>query len=802
MDCIVPRPRRAPRLSIPALGACTALLAAPALGNPPNDDCADAILLSCGQVVSGSTVTAEEDPEAADTDCDGFDSDTGGVWYRIIGNGLTMVVSTCSPLTDFDTEVGVFVGDCDRLFCVGGNDDIGCEANSLASQVAWLSIPGEEYLIFVTECCSGPGTFQLTVDCYKESPPNDFCADAIPLSVPSSILGQTVTATTDAFVADCGQEAPGVWYAVVGTGGTMTATTCSLQSTYDTRIGVYCGTCFDLTCVADNDDSCGIDAGLASTVEWCSVAGAAYFILVNGFDDEIGKFRLTVTSDSQPCQPEVECPTSCGNPDAGNCFHDHGPASPGCDTEKCCNLICGIDPWCCQVTWDQTCVDEALIHCANCGGADAGNCFQANGSPGCNDAACCQTICQIDAYCCHVQWDSVCADEAEANCQGPGVPCPGEGPCRTAHPSPGCQDQACCELICSLDPFCCEVEWDQACADAAIELCPNIGTCPGQGPCTVPNGSPGCEDEICCTVVCGQDPFCCGVEWDQACADAAADLCVKVCPGSGSCFQAQGNPGCDDDECCKTVCFVDPFCCIVQWDGLCAAEAGKLCTPGCCEGDLTPEGEPCGSDTNGGCNSTPVIFSNISCGQGFCGTAWAQSGVRDTDWYVIWFDNAGGGAQTDDCIRLRSSLRSEFNGVNFIVGGIENCSPEVLGQPGASDNCETILPAEAEIFLDGIPGLSDDVYVVFVATSAFDGTPCGGGDNEYTFDLTCEPCHPPLSCPGDVTADLTVDVQDLMVVIADVGCVGPACAGDANLDGACDVVDIITVFMQWGPCDQ
>ena len=47
------------------------------------------------------------------------------------------------------------------------------------------------------------------------------------------------------------------------------------------------------------------------------------------------------------------------------------------------------------------------------------------------------------------------------------------------------------------------------------------------GPCNEPNGSPGCEDVECCVLVCDPvkgDPFCCKVEWDQQCADLALDI--------------------------------------------------------------------------------------------------------------------------------------------------------------------------------------------------------------------------------------------------------------------------------------
>ncbi|MEE9130401.1 MAG: hypothetical protein V3T84_10305 [Phycisphaerales bacterium] len=50
----------------------------------------------------------------------------------------------------------------------------------------------------------------------------------------------------------------------------------------------------------------------------------------------------------------------------------------------------------------------------------------------------------------------------------------------------------------------------------------------GAGPCDEPNGSPGCEDELCCAAVCKLDNFCCIITWDQTCVDLAITIgCVE-----------------------------------------------------------------------------------------------------------------------------------------------------------------------------------------------------------------------------------------------------------------------------------
>ena len=44
----------------------------------------------------------------------------------------------------------------------------------------------------------------------------------------------------------------------------------------------------------------------------------------------------------------------------------------------------------------------------------------------------------------------------------------------------------------------------------------------------LPNGGLGCDDATCETTICAADSFCCDTQWDQICADAALIDCA-VC---------------------------------------------------------------------------------------------------------------------------------------------------------------------------------------------------------------------------------------------------------------------------------
>ncbi len=114
-----------------------------------------------------------------------------------------------------------------------------------------------------------------------------------------------------------------------------------------------------------------------------------------------------------PCTGE----TACGAAGAGGCFEAHGGA--GCESPACCDRVCAAAPDCCAVAWDESCAALALEACAGCGSPGAGDCCQAGGSPGCNEASCCAGVCAADSFCCETAWDAICAAMAAQSCGCP-----------------------------------------------------------------------------------------------------------------------------------------------------------------------------------------------------------------------------------------------------------------------------------------------------------------------------------------------------------------------------------------------
>ena len=119
-------------------------------------------------------------------------------------------------------------------------------------------------------------------------------------------------------------------------------------------------------------------------------------------------------------------------------------------------------------------------------------------------------------------------------CQPGGCPDPSTGECCAANGTPGCDDPACCAAVCSADPFCCDAIWDLICAETAMKIklcdCPSGCGVAGTGDCCIDNGTPFCDDFDCCDLVCEFfDAFCCSVAWDVMCASLAGQVCFN-CP--------------------------------------------------------------------------------------------------------------------------------------------------------------------------------------------------------------------------------------------------------------------------------
>src|SRR5262249_10102559 len=132
--------------------------------------------------------------------------------------------------------------------------------------------------------------------------------------------------------------------------------------------------------------------------------------------------------------------------------------------------------------------------------------------------------------------------------------------------------------------------------------------------------------------------------------------------------------------------------------------------PACAASCTVNEPEPCSTATdniNGGCNSTPESYTNVTAGSTVCGNGWAHNNQRDTDWYRIT-TSASGKLQ----VHIKKTGGLDF--VAIILTG--TCAG--LAQPGLNgDTSGTCGAATAQNLGSGV-----QVRVAIVP-----GTNAGGG---------------------------------------------------------------------------
>lgn len=255
-----------------------------------NDLCPDALPLVCGDTVTGTTVGSTSTGEPGTC---GTGPGAPGNYYTFTGTGELIQLAMCN--STYDTKLQVFTGACDALTCVDGNDD----SCGLQSEVDFLSEEGIEYTIYVFGFGTSVGDYELTVTCI-EAPQG--CLDAEEVVCGDVTSGTIVGApATDVPLENCGNittgDSPGVWFTFTGTGESTEFSL--LNSSFDTGIQIYSGTCEELICVEGNDDFGTVEQ---SKVDFITTTGTEYLIYIYGEDGATGDFELSIQ-----CNPPATC---------------------------------------------------------------------------------------------------------------------------------------------------------------------------------------------------------------------------------------------------------------------------------------------------------------------------------------------------------------------------------------------------------------------------------------------------------------------------------------------------------------
>ena len=291
------------------------------------------------------------------------------------------------------------------------------------------------------------------------------------------------------------------------------------------------------------------------------------------------------------------CETQCGgcgevsNCGDGACDLEGGENCGSCADDCNCSdgQICYAYQCCTPDCEDKVCGDDGCGgSCGDCPGGQAcigGACGQTDGclpaeAPGCGGCACQTCVCEMDEFCCEVEWDSLCVAHCEADCGGCGfVGDCGNSWCDSGENCANCaQDCACPTGDTCYKADCCS-------PDCAGKICGSDGCGGTCGEC--PEGA-FCQEGSCKMGVC--EPDCSGKECGD---DGCGGGCGECKPGfdckGNSCQKKPCLPECDGKICGGDGC-----------GGTCGeCPAGTFCDKGVCQaGQCEPdcEGKQCGDD--------------------------------------------------------------------------------------------------------------------------------------------------------------------------------------------------------------
>jgi hypothetical protein len=396
--------------------------------------------------------------------------------------------------------------------------------------------------------------------------------------------------------------------------GTATFSTCLIGS-YDTSMAIYTGTCAALTeiaCSGDGPTDGGCQNYYSIVTNLTVTAGTTYTIRLGGYNGATGTGQLAITF--------VPIVAGCGS--GGGCGVVH--ATPGCSDGVCCTAVCAANPLCCEIGWDDTCVQSAVAAC----GLFIYTCNQ--GSPA-NDCATNAVVVAGDS--------TLASNNVGAIQDGPnyGTAC-GSGNNSSNNDVwwrvNAVANGALTVSTCGLSPY-----------DSKLAIY-DMGTSPATfdyNTLNLPTVFMGCNDD-----------------------------------GAGSCLQTDGiTPYASLLS--VTVSVGHSY--LVNLSTYTAGETGvgqisfNVPEPCSLPSTTSSEGETCGASTNAGCVGTVSTTTPIALGASVGGSFWADAGTRDVDWYSFTL-------ATDKTVT--ASVFSASNVAGFMFKG-DSCTGQLVGQ--MSNSC-------------------------------------------------------------------------------------------------------------------
>jgi len=430
------------------------------------------------------------------------------IWFSFVPPETcdVLTVNTCNK-ADFDTRLGIYAllsehSDwCGFMQPIGCNDDSpGCNMGSLAAVYPWWVLcrgigqcdpsPYPIYIRVGSKDPDGYGTGRLVVACEpRQGDSHDIGSSPDKCEFPiaqfegdETVFDYNVNDSPVPGYRGVFDDTPGcgdgdstdAWHCftspctglVSASVGAMAWFATPLPSVQLVTVSVFSDPGMEMLSCGSNDSG---DARPKITTYWGAVTGHRYLIRVGFFPESFDlRYKLKIK-----CE---EGGSICGWPYTNTCFTDN-PGIPGCDDGLCCARICEIDSYCCSIEWDDSCASRAnrlcnpnQQYCADIFSDET--CYEAHDSPGCKTSDCCETVCRIDPSCCDINWDRTCVQTAVDVCTAPACPVVNTSvSCFETSMVPGCMDSACCGRVCEVDPLCCDLDWSYACVVLAETLC-------------------------------------------------------------------------------------------------------------------------------------------------------------------------------------------------------------------------------------------------------------------------------------------------------------------------------------------
>lgn len=182
-----------------------------------------------------------------------------------------------------------------------------------------------------------------------------------------------------------------------------------------------CDEQWDGMCTQVAQLECGLECNMGGGGDCCSANGSP------GCDDPVVQDCVCLLDGyccnnewDGICVAEAQyaCMDECGLPPAnmGDCCMPQ--PGPGCGDMLVTECTCLADDDCCLFPWSDQCILVAVSECGiMCAGVEPlPPCCLPQMGPGCDDMLVQACVCAFDAFCCDVEWDDLCVDGAQMSC--------------------------------------------------------------------------------------------------------------------------------------------------------------------------------------------------------------------------------------------------------------------------------------------------------------------------------------------------------------------------------------------------